>query len=117
MYVVIFILVSAKQRLRIVLDVVAILTHLLRQCPENGEIVERILLNESNNSDIKQINFVDLLRHSNSVLRERTCYFLLFIGKSLSESTMRVFWSDILRDTLEALMYDSIETVRNVRFI
>ncbi|XP_018564380.1 serine/threonine-protein kinase fused [Anoplophora glabripennis] len=106
-------LLLSKRRLRIVLDVMAILTHLLRQCPENGEIIEKILLKESNNPDVKQINFVDLLRHSNSILRERSSYFLLFIGKCLPESTMRVFWSDVLRDTLEALMYDSIETVRN----
>ncbi|KAJ8942227.1 hypothetical protein NQ314_010127 [Rhamnusium bicolor] len=107
-------LLLSKQKIRIVLDVIAILTHLLRKFPENNDIIEKILLNESNNADIKQINFVDLLRHSNLLLRERTCYFLLLVSKTLPENTVKIFWNSTLRETLEALMYDSIETVRNV---
>lgn len=105
---------AVKKHIRIVLDVMAILTHLLRKLPENQEIIEKILLNESNHADVKPICFVDFLRHSDSLLRERTCYFLLFLSKNVQESTIKTFWNEKIRETLEALMFDSIDTVRNV---
>lgn len=107
-------LLLLKINLRIVLDVMAILTHIVRKYPENHELIEKMLLNESNNPDIRQICFVELLRHANPLLRERTCYFLLFSCKCLQENTVRVFWNEGVRETLEALMFDSIESVRNV---
>ncbi|KAJ8932531.1 hypothetical protein NQ318_000648 [Aromia moschata] len=107
------VVLTQKKRVRIVCDVIAVLTHVLRKCPENSEIIEKILFNGSNNSEEKQINFVDLLRHSSLLLKERACYFLLFIGKKLPENTVGMIWSNDIRETLEALMYDSIDTVRN----
>ncbi|KAJ8985273.1 hypothetical protein NQ317_007060 [Molorchus minor] len=103
-----------KHRIRVVVDVIAILTHVLRKFPENCEIVEKILFAEFNQvTEMKQICFVRLLRHSNPLLKERMCYFLLFIGKNFSENKIMTFWNDTLKETLEALVYDSMDTVRN----
>lgn len=98
---------------KIVGDVLAILTHVLRKCPENSALIEKVLINDTNHCSVGLVNFVDLLRHSNPLLRERTCYFLQFIGKVISDSFVQTFWSQNIKETLEALMYDSIEVVRN----
>lgn len=103
---------SSKGKDKIVGDVLAILTHVLRKCPENSTLVEKVLINNTNHS-VGLVNFVDLLRHSNPLLRERTCYFLQFIGKVISDSIVQTFWGQNIKETLEALMYDSIEVVRN----
>lgn len=101
-----------KSRLQLVMDLLAILTHILRVFPENLDLVDRIIL-----SDVREgkcVNFVELLRHNNPLMQERTCFFLLFLGKQLPVNKMEVLWNETIRETLEALMYDSIESVRNV---
>ncbi|CAH1101326.1 unnamed protein product [Psylliodes chrysocephalus] len=102
-----------KSKNRIVADVLAILTRLMKQLPENGEVIEKILLLESDHPDINPVDLVDLLRHSDSLLRERSCYFLLWISKTQKIEVMKILWSFKVKDTLEALMYDSMEAVRN----
>lgn len=104
---------SSKGKDKIVADVLAILTHILRKYPENANLIEKVLINDTNHCSVGSVHFVDLLRHSNPILRERTCYFLQFIGKVVSDSTIQTFWNDNVKETLEALMYDSIEAVRN----
>lgn len=104
--------VLGKSRLQIIMDLLAIFTHVLRVFPENLELIDRIILNEAH--DGKTINFVELLRHNSPLLKERACFFLLFLGKYLSVSKMEILWNETVRETLEALMYDSIESVRNV---
>lgn len=86
----------------------------MKQLPENGEVIEKILLLESDHPDINPVDLVDLLRHSDSLLRERSCYFLLWISKTQKIEVMKILWSFKVKDTLEALMYDSMEAVRNV---
>lgn len=100
---------TSKGKDKIVGDVLAILTHVLRKFPENANLIEKILINQSNQS----LNFLELLRHSNSLLRERSCYFLQFVGKVINNSVLEMFWNVSIKETLEALMYDSIEVVRN----
>jgi fused-like protein len=107
-----FFLLICKSRLQIIMDLLAIFTHVLRVFPENLELIDRIILNEAH--DGKTINFVELLRHNSPLLKERACFFLLFLGKYLSVSKMEILWNETVRETLEALMYDSIESVRNV---
>lgn len=104
---------TSKKKDKIVGDILAILTHVLRKFPENADLIEKILINESKQSTINTLNFVDLLRHSNPLIRERACYFMQFIGKVVSDSTVETFWNDCIKETIEALMYDSIEVVRN----
>ncbi|KYB24762.1 hypothetical protein TcasGA2_TC034941 [Tribolium castaneum] len=101
-------LLICKSRLQLVMDLLAILTHVLRVFPEHFELVDRIVLNEG-----KSVNFVELLRHNNPLMQERTCFFLLFLGKHLPANKVEVFWNETVRETLEALMYDSIGSVRN----
>lgn len=103
---------TSKGKDKLVSDVLAILTHILRKYPENSSLIEKILINNTNHCSTGSVHFVDLLRHSNPTLRERTCYFLQFIGKSISNCNVNYFWNDNIKETLEALMYDSIEIVR-----
>lgn len=94
----------------------AILTHILRSFPENAEIVENVLffpkdvgvLDESLSS-----HFVQMLKHSDPLLRERMCYFLRFLART-SKQTLQKFWDNKFRETVETLMYDSLANVRNV---
>ncbi|KAF5283723.1 hypothetical protein FQA39_LY17220 [Lamprigera yunnana] len=110
-----FLLLLSKRKVRIVIDLLAILTHILRTLPERANLVTRIIFNSKNmaeNEEIEELNFIGLLKHSDSLLRERTCYFLRFLGTACSAS-LKSEWSDCTKDTLEALVYDSIEDVRN----
>lgn len=102
--------ITLVEKCKIVGDIFAILTHILRKFPENTDIIEKIIFGESH---INSLNFVDLLRHSNPVLRERTCYFLQFVGKEINDCKVQQLWDNNIKETLEALMYDSIESVRN----
>ncbi|XP_023021946.2 STKc_STK36 domain-containing protein fused [Leptinotarsa decemlineata] len=105
---------TCKRKVRVVADLLAILSQLLRKLPENCDIVEKILIfTQSKDTERNKINFVDLLRHSSHLLRERTCLFILLMSKNLPENSVKLFWDTNVRETLEALVYDSIETVRN----
>ncbi|KAH1000416.1 hypothetical protein HUJ04_000326, partial [Dendroctonus ponderosae] len=99
-----------KRRLRILLDLISILTHTLRKQPENAEIVAKILLVE----DANQLHLGELMRNSHAGMRERCCHLLLMMGRHLPEASMQQLWSEEVQDTLEALVFDSIESVRNV---
>lgn len=92
-----------KRKVKIVTDLISILTQVLRKSPENHEVVARVVMD---------LDFVSLLRNNDALLRERTCYLLLFLGKSCMK-IVKGFWTISCRETLEALMYDSIENVRN----
>ncbi|XP_030762693.1 serine/threonine-protein kinase fused-like isoform X2 [Sitophilus oryzae] len=100
-----------RRKPRITIDVLSILTQTIRRLPENTEIVEKILLNSLSSNN--EIDFGDLLRNSNPILRERSCYFILLMGKYFQASTLEKFWSIEIQDTLEALMFDSMQNVRN----
>nr|CAH7763638.1 unnamed protein product [Callosobruchus chinensis] len=105
-----FLLLTSQQKYQIVSDVLAILTQISRKVPENADVIEKVVT--SSISD-RNINFVELLRSSDALVRERTCYFLLNFGRHASENTMAELWDETLKETLEALMYDSIEDVRS----
>ncbi|XP_066151858.1 serine/threonine-protein kinase fused isoform X1 [Euwallacea fornicatus] len=102
----------AKRKLRISMDVISILTQTIRRLPENTEIVEKIVLNEPKTEE-NQLHLGEFLRNSNSVMRERSCHFVLLMGKYFQQETLEKIWTVEIRDTLEALMFDSIECVRN----
>lgn len=95
---------------------IAILTQVLKKFPEHAELVEKILFLHSDNASLHfecPVDIVHLLRHSNPLLRARVCYLLRLLAKSSSRSLQTV-WNLRIRETLEALVYDSIENVRNV---
>lgn len=93
-------------------DLVAILSLVLQKLPENHELINQILLSKTDEDD-DSVNYVDLLRHSNSMLQERMCYFFMYLAKH-SLDTLELLWDVKTRETLEALAYDSVESVRNV---
>lgn len=99
-----------KSKPQIVGDLLAILTHILRVFPENYDLVDGVLFG----GEEKTVNFIDLLRHNQFLLRERACFLLLFLGKNMPKEKVPDVWNETVRETLEALMYDSIESVRNV---
>lgn len=107
--------IVAKRKLKIVLDIIAILTQILRKLPENCEVVSQIVQNPIEEGD-EPVSYADFLRHSNPLLRQRICFFLHLLGRNAPE-TLEAIWSLRLRETLEALVYDSVESVRNVIFI
>lgn len=96
-------------------DIISILTQALRKMPENEDIINQIILSPTEENE-ESVSYVDLLRHSSAILRERMCFFLLLLSKH-SLKTLEVIWDAKMRETLEALVYDSIESVRNVSFI
>lgn len=95
------------------MDVVAILSQILRRLPENHEIVTQVLQNPFEEDD-ETLSYVEFLRHSNPMLRQRVCCFLHLLGKE-SPKTLETIWNLRVRETLEALVYDSFGYVRNVR--
>lgn len=99
----------ARKRVRILLDLIAILTYMLKHIPENYELIESILKNTS--EDEYEINFANLLRHDDSVLRERICYLLIYLNKSHSELLVNI-WDENVKETVDALIYDSVANVR-----
>lgn len=101
----------SKRKPRVVLDVVNILTLMVWKSTPYMEVVENILTNDVGNEE-NPFNFVNLLRHENALLRERVCYFMFFLGKK-SPKVLIILWDENIKETLEALMFDSIETVRN----
>ncbi|XP_057667602.1 serine/threonine-protein kinase fused isoform X1 [Diorhabda carinulata] len=108
-----FLSFTYKTSIRIVTDILAVLTRLMSRLPENSDVIEKTLLSSVDNQEMKQVNFVDLMRHSDSLLRERTCYFLIWFSRTQQLNVIKMFWNFTVKDTLEALVYDSIETVRN----
>lgn len=109
-------LLTAKRKLRVVTDIIAIFTQVLKKFPENAELVEKVLFSTPVNSSLQPncpIDIVHLLRHSNPLLRARVCYLLRLLAK-FSCRTLQTAWNVRMQETLEALVYDSIENVRNV---
>ncbi|KAJ3644362.1 hypothetical protein Zmor_027027 [Zophobas morio] len=104
-------LIVCKSRVQIIMDLLAIFTHILRVFPENVELIEKIILNET--VEDSAVNFVELLRYNHPVMQERACLFLQYLGKYLTTNKIETLWNEIVRETLEALMYDSNENVRN----
>ncbi|XP_044755661.1 serine/threonine-protein kinase fused-like [Coccinella septempunctata] len=101
----------SKRKPRVVLDVVNILTLMIWKSTTYSELVEKILTNDVGNEE-NPFNFVNLLRHENALLRERVCYFMFFLGKKCPKN-LELLWDDNVKETLEALMFDSIGSVRN----
>lgn len=91
------------------MDLIAILTQILRKLPENSEVVSQIIQNDTDEA----VAYVDFLRHSNPLLRQRICCFLQLLGRNAPQ-TLETIWNLRMRETLEALVYDSVESVRNV---
>lgn len=98
------------------MDLVAILTHILRALPENAELVQNVLLHDEGGEQQLSAHFLQMLKHANAQARERMCYFLAQLAKSCAGALAKV-WDNKFNETVEALVYDSFANVRNVRYV
>lgn len=83
----------------------------MKKSDDNSTIIDQVLNSKHANEQI--LCFVNILRNSDPILRERGCCFLLNLSRKCRES-LENLWSEDMKVTLEALMYDSMEKVRNV---
>lgn len=99
--------------MKIVTDIIAILTQILRKQPENAELIEKILFPINSINSTNSLDIVPLLRHTSPLLRARICHLVRLLAK-FSCRTLQTIWNSKIQETLEALVYDSIENVRNI---
>jgi len=88
-------------------SVLSLLSCAIRELPENAELIEKIIFD-------KRINLILLMKHNDSLQRTRICMLLRLLGR-FSCYALQNNWTNEIRDTLEALVYDSNEDVRIVR--
>lgn len=98
---------SNSHNVRLMSTIVGILACTIREMPENAYLVEKIVFDE-------KVDLVKFLKHNSNLLRYRTCVLLRILGR-FSCASLQTKWSSAMRETLEALVYDSDEQVRNVR--
>ncbi|GAB0095339.1 Serine/threonine-protein kinase fused [Sergentomyia squamirostris] len=94
-----------SHNVRLVSNIVAILACTIREMPENAYLVEKIVFDE-------KVDLVKFLKHSNNLFRYRTCILLRILGR-FSCASLQTKWSELMRDTLEALTNDSDQQVRD----
>ncbi|EZA54125.1 hypothetical protein DMN91_001117 [Ooceraea biroi] len=97
-----------KRKVRVVMDLVAILNNVLRSQPENAELVERVVLRMPGSS-VEQLN--RLLNHRQAVLRARTCIMIRLLARFCCRALQQV-WNRSLRNVIEGLTEDEDELVR-----
>lgn len=112
LYVFSFVTVAAKRNTKVVMDLIAILTQILQKLPENSEVVSRVIGSAIEEGE-ETVSYIEFLRHSNPLLRQRICCFLQLLGRNVPQG-LQAIWNLKTRETLEALAYDSIDSVRNV---
>ncbi|OAD52304.1 Serine/threonine-protein kinase 36 [Eufriesea mexicana] len=99
-----------KRKVRVVIDLVAILSNILRSQPENAHLVEKVVLHShlSGNS-IEQLG--KLLTHRQASLRTRTCHLIRLLGR-FSCRALQQIWCKSLRNLIEGLTVDNDQIVR-----
>lgn len=84
----------------------AILSYTLREMPENADLVEKIVFDE-------KMDLLVFLRHSNNLLKYRTCMLLRLLGR-FSCYTLQTRWTTEMGVAMEALLTDQDEQTRKV---
>ncbi|XP_031632215.1 serine/threonine-protein kinase fused [Contarinia nasturtii] len=87
------------QGMQLVCAIVSILCFVLRESPENAELVESVIFYEG-------VDIVSLLQNGNSPLRLRLCNFLRIISR-FSWSALQKSWTKDFKQTLESLLDES----------
>lgn len=87
--------------------VLALLGCVLRELPENAELVERIIFSD-------KVNLVNLLRNHCDLTRCRMCMLIRLLGRYSLRSLHRV-WSTDIKRAIEALAEDDNDDIRKVR--
>jgi fused len=91
---------------RLVCNILALLGCALREMPENAELVENIVFDG-------RIDLAALMKNENELIRLRSCILLRLLGR-YSCYSLKSVWKSSIRETIEALLYDSSADVRNV---
>ncbi|XP_016919929.1 serine/threonine-protein kinase fused isoform X2 [Apis cerana] len=99
-----------KRKARVVVDLVAILSNILRSQPENAHLVEKVVLHShlSGNS-VEQLG--KLLTHRQAILRMRTCHLIRLLGR-FSCRALQQIWCKSLKNLVENLIMDNDQAVR-----
>ncbi|XP_012343953.1 serine/threonine-protein kinase fused isoform X4 [Apis florea] len=99
-----------KRKARVVVDLVAILSNILRSQPENAHLVEKVVLHShlSGNS-VEQLG--KLLTHRQAILRMRTCHLIRLLGR-FSCRALQQIWCKSLKSLVENLIMDNDQAVR-----
>lgn len=84
----------------------AILSYTLREMPENADLVEKIVFDET-------MDLLVFLRHQNALLRYRTCMLLRLLGR-FSCYTLQTQWTKEMGVAMEGLLTDQDEQTRKV---
>lgn len=92
---------------RIKISLLGILGCVLRESPENSELVEKIIFDP-------KIDLCGLLTENNAVLRYRTLILIRLLGRFSAVSLERN-WSAKIKNQIEDLLNDTEENIQNVR--
>lgn len=92
--------------IRLAGTLLAILSYTLREMPENADLVEKIVFDE-------KMDLLVFLRHSNKLLKYRTCMLLRLLGR-FSCYALQTKWTMETREAVEALLTDPDEQTRKV---
>ncbi|CAK9812298.1 Serine/threonine-protein kinase fused [Anthophora plagiata] len=99
-----------KRKGRVVVDLVAILNHILRSQPENAHLVEKVIFHSHLSGDaVKQLG--KLLMHRQATLRARTCHLIRLLGR-FSCRALQQIWCKSLKNLIENLTTDDDKSVR-----
>lgn len=91
--------------IRLKVLILALLCCSIREMPENAELVEKIIFGEN-------VNLVNLLRHSNQLIKLRMCMLFRFLGR-YSCRALQTNWNSVLRDALELLACEHDDKLKN----
>nr|XP_034178593.1 serine/threonine-protein kinase fused isoform X2 [Osmia lignaria] len=110
-----------KRKGRVVADLVAILTNILRSQPENAHLVEKVVFHSYSSAVLTMRIFLEkgnsidqfgkLLTHRQATLRARTCHLIRLLGR-FSCRALQQIWGKSVRNLIEKLIIDEDQTVR-----
>ncbi|XP_061398261.1 serine/threonine-protein kinase fused-like [Musca vetustissima] len=90
--------------LRIATNILALLCCVLRELPENAELVEKIIFSP-------KVDLSSLMQSNNDLLRLRICMLLRLLGR-YSLRALQAAWSTDVREAIELLSEDNNEDVK-----
>ncbi|XP_054276261.1 serine/threonine-protein kinase fused-like [Macrosteles quadrilineatus] len=96
-----------KSKPRLALDLVSILTHILRQMPENANLVDNCVQPELSTG----IDWHLVLKFGNKTLQTRTCLLLQLMARYCTQ-TVQSAWHIKLHRYIDALRFDSSQDLR-----
>ncbi|XP_055844636.1 serine/threonine-protein kinase fused [Episyrphus balteatus] len=93
-----------KNTIRITNCVIALLCCILRELPENADLVEKIIFSP-------KLDLINLMKHEDQLLRMRICMLFRLLGR-FSLRGLQSIWSSEVRKIIESFVDDKSEEVR-----